>query len=35
MLHYADDYVSRFIGEVKAKNPAEPEFHQEIGRAHV
>jgi glutamate dehydrogenase (NADP+) len=30
MLHYADDYVSKLMADVKAKNPAEPEFHQAV-----
>jgi glutamate dehydrogenase (NADP+) len=30
MLNYVNDYVSSLMAEVKAKNPAEPEFHQAV-----
>jgi glutamate dehydrogenase (NADP+) len=29
-MHYVNDYVAGLMAEVKAKNPAEPEFHQAV-----
>jgi glutamate dehydrogenase (NADP+) len=29
-MHYVNDYVAGLLAEVKAKNPAEPEFHQAV-----
>jgi len=29
-MHYVNDYVAGLMADVKAKNPAEPEFHQAV-----